>query len=105
MEERKNRDELVICTKFTCGYKGYALGKTEAANFAGNHKKSLALSLRDSLKKLKTDYVSSYFGVLSKSWPLLTWITITLLPQIDVLYLNWVSELVPFFSARQTLTH
>lgn len=40
-------------------YKSYALGKNPARNFAGNHKKSLHLSVRDSLKKLKTDYVSA----------------------------------------------
>ena len=49
---------MVICTKFSCNYKSHVLGKTEAVNFAGNHKKSLTLSLRDSLKKLKTEYVS-----------------------------------------------
>ena len=65
MEARNNRDEMVICTKFSCNYKSHILGKTEAVNFAGNHKKSLTLSLRDSLKKLKTEYVS----VWSKSPP------------------------------------
>jgi aryl-alcohol dehydrogenase-like predicted oxidoreductase len=49
---------MVIATKFSSPYAAYRLGKTESANFTGNHKKSLALSLRDSLKKLKTDYVS-----------------------------------------------
>lgn len=58
MKERGIRDEIVLATKFSSPYAAYRLGKTESANFSGNHKKSLALSLRDSLKKLKTDYVS-----------------------------------------------
>ncbi|KAJ9109324.1 putative aryl-alcohol dehydrogenase aad14 [Naganishia friedmannii] len=56
MEERGNRDQMVIATKFGSAYKSYALGKNEARNYTGNHKKSLHLSVRDSLKKLKTDY-------------------------------------------------
>lgn len=66
MTARGNRDRLVIATKYTTGYRHYAEGKNEAINYAGNHKKSLHLSLRDSLKKLQTDYV-------------------------DILYLHWVS--------------
>ncbi|KAJ9106004.1 hypothetical protein QFC19_003340 [Naganishia cerealis] len=64
MEARGNRDQMVIATKYTTSYKAYALGKNEARNSVGNHKKSLYLSVRDSLKKLKTDY-------------------------IDILYLHW----------------
>ncbi|CAD0087612.1 unnamed protein product [Aureobasidium vineae] len=60
MQERGNRDQMVIATKFT----GYALGKGKAANHCGNHKRSLFMSVRDSLKKLQTDF-------------------------IDVLYLHW----------------
>jgi aryl-alcohol dehydrogenase-like predicted oxidoreductase len=62
MQERGNRDEIVLATKFTSPYFAYKLGKTESANYTGNHKKSLTLSLRDSLKKLKTDYVSCSLG-------------------------------------------
>ncbi|KAI5451881.1 putative aryl-alcohol dehydrogenase aad14 [Naganishia albida] len=64
MQARGNRDQMVIATKFTTSYKAYALGKNEARNHVGNHKKSLYLSVKDSLKKLKTDY-------------------------IDILYLHW----------------
>ncbi|KAI4717906.1 putative aryl-alcohol dehydrogenase Aad14 [Aureobasidium sp. EXF-10727] len=64
MQERGNRDQMVIATKFTTDYKGYALGKGKAANHCGNHKRSLFMSVRDSLKKLQTDF-------------------------IDVLYLHW----------------
>ena len=65
MAERKNRHQLVIATKFTSDYASYRTGPgSHAANFVGNHKKSLHNSLRDSLKKLQTDY-------------------------IDILYLHW----------------
>ncbi|ORY92761.1 NADP-dependent oxidoreductase domain-containing protein [Leucosporidium creatinivorum] len=57
MTERKNRDRIVLATKFTTNYRAYADGKNESINNSGNHKKSLQLSLRDSLKKLQTDYV------------------------------------------------
>ncbi|CZR60581.1 probable aryl-alcohol dehydrogenase Aad14 [Phialocephala subalpina] len=62
--ERKNRDQLVIATKFTTEYKGHELGHGRGANHCGNHKRSLHMSVRDSLKKLKTDW-------------------------IDILYLHW----------------
>ncbi|THW02253.1 putative aryl-alcohol dehydrogenase Aad14 [Aureobasidium pullulans] len=64
MKERDNRDQMVIATKFTTDYKGYALGKGKAANHCGNHKRSLFMSVRDSLAKLQTDF-------------------------IDILYLHW----------------
>jgi len=58
MAERKVRDQMVVATKFTTGWKSYQ-GHDEIiqANFGGNNKKSLFLSLRDSLKKLQTDYI------------------------------------------------
>ncbi|KAI5264742.1 putative aryl-alcohol dehydrogenase Aad14 [Aureobasidium subglaciale] len=64
MQERGNRDQIVLATKFTTDYKGYALGKGKAANHCGNHKRSMFMSVRDSLKKLQTDF-------------------------IDILYLHW----------------
>ncbi|KAK9390168.1 NADP-dependent oxidoreductase domain-containing protein [Lipomyces mesembrius] len=64
MSERKNRDQLVIATKFTTEYKAYKLGKGKTPNHCGNHKRSLHMSVRDSLKKLQTDW-------------------------IDILYLHW----------------
>ncbi|PTB68389.1 Aldo/keto reductase [Trichoderma citrinoviride] len=51
------RDQLVIATKFTSDYRSHELGKGTAPNFQGNHRKSLHLSVRDSLKKLQTDYI------------------------------------------------
>lgn len=64
MASRKNRDQLVLATKFTTDYKSYDLGKGRAPNHCGNHRRSLHMSVRDSLKKLGTDW-------------------------IDVLYLHW----------------
>ncbi|KAJ5492021.1 Aldo/keto reductase [Penicillium expansum] len=57
MAQRKNRDQLVISTKFTTDYQSYKLGKGNAPNHCGNHKRSLHMSIRDSLKKLQTDWV------------------------------------------------
>ncbi|QLQ78661.1 hypothetical protein HG537_0A09090 [Torulaspora globosa] len=57
MESRKIRDQLVIATKFTSDYKSYEVGKGRSANFSGNNRRSLHVSVRDSLKKLKTDWI------------------------------------------------
>ncbi|USW53307.1 Putative NADP-dependent oxidoreductase domain-containing protein [Septoria linicola] len=64
MAQKKNRDHMVIATKFTSNFKMEKEGKGRTVNHAGNHKRSLHVSLRDSLKKLQTDY-------------------------IDILYLHW----------------
>lgn len=55
MTERKNRDEMVVATKFTTTFP--AGPKGIKANYQGNHTKSLRLSLEASLKKLQTSYV------------------------------------------------
>ncbi|KAI0126027.1 aldo/keto reductase [Xylariales sp. AK1849] len=58
MKERGNRDSIVLATKFTTDYRSYAIGKgPQAANFSGNHRKVIHLSVRDSLAKLQTDYI------------------------------------------------
>jgi aryl-alcohol dehydrogenase-like predicted oxidoreductase len=57
MTESKNRDQLVLATKFTTDYKSHELGKGKAPNHCGNHKRSLHMSVRDSLKKLNTDWI------------------------------------------------
>ncbi|AJU60400.1 Aad4p [Saccharomyces cerevisiae YJM248] len=57
MKSRKLRDQIVISTKFTTDYKGYDVGKGKSANFCGNHKRSLHVSIRDSLRKLQTDWI------------------------------------------------
>ncbi|BGP40286.1 Putative aryl-alcohol dehydrogenase aad14 [Rhodotorula kratochvilovae] len=63
-ESRGVRDRIVIATKYTTNYKTYELGKNEALQYGGNDKRSLHMSVRDSLKKLRTDW-------------------------IDILYLHW----------------
>ncbi|EJT97331.1 Aldo/keto reductase [Dacryopinax primogenitus] len=57
MEQQKNRDELVIATKYSIGYNTHERKAKTYVNYTGNHKKSLVLSLRASLEKLKTSYV------------------------------------------------
>lgn len=64
MTSRKNRDQMVIATKYTSDYKSYEYGKGKVPNHCGNSKRSLHLSVRDSLTKLQTDW-------------------------IDILYLHW----------------
>lgn len=56
MKARKNRDQLVLATKFTSLYP--AKSKVDIkANHAGNHSKSLKISLEASLEKLQTSYI------------------------------------------------
>ena len=64
MAARKNRDQMVVATKYTTAYRNYDLGPGNAVNHCGNHKRSLHMSVRDSLAKLQTDF-------------------------IDILYLHW----------------
>ncbi|KAJ5171100.1 Aryl-alcohol dehydrogenase (AAD) [Penicillium coprophilum] len=64
MTARNNRDQIVLATKFTTDYRSHAVGKGNDPNACGNHKRSMILSVRDSLRKLQTDF-------------------------IDVLYLHW----------------
>jgi aryl-alcohol dehydrogenase-like predicted oxidoreductase len=56
MEKKKNRDQMVIATKFTTSFR---VGHDDEIiiNSMGNGTKSLHLSLNASLKKLKTDYI------------------------------------------------
>lgn len=54
MEKRGNRDEMVIATKATTGYRS---DRPDQSNYCGNHSKSLKVSVDASLKKLKTSYI------------------------------------------------
>jgi aryl-alcohol dehydrogenase-like predicted oxidoreductase len=61
MAERKIRDHMVIATKYTTPYRSYEVGKnSHSVNFFGNHKRSMHVSVRDSLKKLQTDWIDVY---------------------------------------------
>ncbi|KAI9009904.1 norsolorinic acid reductase/dehydrogenase [Gaertneriomyces semiglobifer] len=57
METRKNRDQIVLATKFTTCYPAVEGPEKIRTNFQGNHAKSLRVSLEASLKKLRTDYI------------------------------------------------
>ncbi|KAL3458195.1 putative sterigmatocystin biosynthesis dehydrogenase stcV [Aspergillus heterothallicus] len=50
------RDELVLATKYTMGYRMRGAEKIQS-NFQGPHSKSLRLSVEASLRKLQTDYI------------------------------------------------
>jgi len=56
MEARGVRDQIVLATKYTTGYRGHVTSEIQA-NFVGNNAKSLKLSVEASLKKLRTDYI------------------------------------------------
>lgn len=51
------RDEMVIATKFSSGYKVQSDKGKIQSNFGGNGTKSLHLSVEASLNKLQTDYI------------------------------------------------
>lgn len=57
---RKNRDEMVIATKYTTGYQNHHKGKIQA-NYGGNGMKSMRVSVEDSLRKLQTDYIDLFY--------------------------------------------
>lgn len=56
LEEKGIRDQMVIATKYTTHFRKRDLGSA-GINYAGNHKKSLRLSVEASLKKLRTPYI------------------------------------------------
>lgn len=57
MKARGNRDQIVLATKYT----GFNDGSTKDANSAGNHVKSMMLSVRESLKRLQTTYIDIFY--------------------------------------------
>lgn len=57
MAQRDCRDQMVIATKYTTGFKGYLGDKMIQANHGGNNAKSMKISVEASLKKLQTDYI------------------------------------------------
>ncbi|KAI1325474.1 Aldo/keto reductase [Xylariaceae sp. FL0255] len=60
MEERGNRDQMVIATKYTATYRLHHKDEI-MSNFGGNGSKSMKLSLEESLKKLRTTYVDIFY--------------------------------------------
>lgn len=58
MELRGVRDQMVVATKYTAGYKAYDRDNLPfQSNYTGNSAKSMHISVRDSLAKLRTDYI------------------------------------------------
>ena len=57
MELRGNRDQLVIATKYT----GWGDGEKKDVNACGNSGKSMMLGIKESLKRLRTDYVDIFY--------------------------------------------
>ncbi|KAL4930878.1 NADP-dependent oxidoreductase domain-containing protein [Aspergillus undulatus] len=58
MEARGVRDQMIIATKYSAQYRSWRRGEEPLqSNFSGNSAKSLFVSLRGSLRKLRTDYV------------------------------------------------
>lgn len=81
MAKRGNRDEIVIATKYTTNYRVGTLEEGHIfANYCGNHKKSLHISLEASLKKFQTSY-------------------------IDLLYVHWWDHTTPVEEVMQSLNH
>jgi len=58
MKKRGVRDQMVIATKYSAGYRAYKRDEEPLqSNFTGNSAKSMFISVRDSLRKLETDYI------------------------------------------------
>ncbi|KAI0664487.1 norsolorinic acid reductase [Cubamyces menziesii] len=57
MAARKNRDQIVVATKYSMGYQSHRQDIKLKVNYQGNHRKSLVLSVEDSLAKLQTTYI------------------------------------------------
>lgn len=58
MEKRRIWDQMVVATKFTAGYRAYNQEKVPLqSDVTGNLVKNMHISVRYSLKKLRTDYI------------------------------------------------
>ncbi|GKZ77426.1 hypothetical protein AnigIFM56816_010725 [Aspergillus niger] len=58
MRKRGNRDQMVIATKYTTGFRRtHVSTEPIQSNFVGNSVKSMNLSVKNSLEKLQTDYI------------------------------------------------
>jgi aryl-alcohol dehydrogenase-like predicted oxidoreductase len=75
MEKRGVRDQMVVATKYGAGYKYHDReGIPFQANHVGPSAKSMHVSVRDSLKKLRIDYIDilyvHWYVRNTYSWPL-----------------------------------
>jgi aryl-alcohol dehydrogenase-like predicted oxidoreductase len=58
MEKRGVRDQMVVATKYGAGYRAYNReNEPLQSNFTGPSAKSMHISVRESLRKLRTDYI------------------------------------------------
>ncbi|THU88568.1 Aldo/keto reductase [Dendrothele bispora CBS 962.96] len=57
MESRGIRDQIVLATKYTGCFKVMDPNIKQTANYLGNNTKSMHLSLKHSMQKLRTDYI------------------------------------------------
>lgn len=58
MEARGVRDQMVVATKYASGYRAHERDEVPLqSNYTGTSAKSLHLSVRASLRKLRTDYI------------------------------------------------
>ncbi|KAK0463498.1 NADP-dependent oxidoreductase domain-containing protein [Desarmillaria tabescens] len=57
VEKRGVRDQVVLATKYTMNFKRGNDSIQQKVNYTGNGNKSLHLSVKSSLKKLRTDYI------------------------------------------------
>ncbi|PHH92730.1 hypothetical protein CDD83_5559 [Cordyceps sp. RAO-2017] len=57
MAQRRNRSRMVIATKYTSDYGSHQLGKGQTPNHGGNSRRSMHMSVHDSLRKLQTDWI------------------------------------------------
>ncbi|KAL3480236.1 NADP-dependent oxidoreductase domain-containing protein [Aspergillus californicus] len=60
MASHKNRDEIVLATKYTTPWQTHHKGKIQS-NFGGNSVKSLKVALDASLARLQTSYIDLYY--------------------------------------------
>ncbi|EIT72900.1 voltage-gated shaker-like K+ channel [Aspergillus oryzae 100-8] len=69
MASRQNRDQIVIGTKFTSNYNSHELGKGKTPNFGGNHRKSIQLSVMDTLHMMVEQGKVLYLGIsMAPAW-------------------------------------
>lgn len=82
LTSRKNRDQMVLATKFTTAYPAPGTSTTPKimANYQGQHAKSIHLSVEASLKKMQTTY-------------------------IDLLYIHWWDFTTSIPEIMQSLNH
>ncbi|KIK66099.1 hypothetical protein GYMLUDRAFT_193477 [Collybiopsis luxurians FD-317 M1] len=57
MEKRGIRDQIVLATKYTMNFKSGKDSIAQKANYTGNNRKSMHISVEASLKKLRTSYI------------------------------------------------